>query len=46
MNDTTAADTAQKVALITGANGGIGSAIVTALFLPTTSSALVRASVS
>ncbi len=30
MNDTTGASTAQKVAIITGANGGIGSAIVTA----------------
>ncbi|MFC9496851.1 SDR family NAD(P)-dependent oxidoreductase [Streptomyces sp. NPDC056982] len=30
MNDTTGAGTAQKVAIITGANGGIGSAIVTA----------------
>jgi len=30
VNDTTGADTAQKVAIITGGNGGIGSAIVTA----------------
>ncbi|MFE4676473.1 SDR family NAD(P)-dependent oxidoreductase [Streptomyces sp. NPDC056723] len=30
MNDTTGAGTAQKVAIITGASGGIGSAIVTA----------------
>lgn len=30
MNDITGADSAQKVALITGATGGIGSAIVTA----------------
>jgi NAD(P)-dependent dehydrogenase (short-subunit alcohol dehydrogenase family) len=30
MNDTTAAGTAQKVAIITGASGGIGSAIVPA----------------
>ncbi|MFE9926806.1 SDR family NAD(P)-dependent oxidoreductase [Streptomyces sp. NPDC005774] len=30
MSDTTGADTARKVAVITGANGGIGSAIVTA----------------
>ena len=30
MNDTTGAGTAQKVAIITGADGGIGSAIVTA----------------
>jgi NAD(P)-dependent dehydrogenase (short-subunit alcohol dehydrogenase family) len=29
-DDTTDADTAQKVAIITGANGGIGSALVTA----------------
>ncbi|MFC9616981.1 SDR family NAD(P)-dependent oxidoreductase [Streptomyces sp. NPDC057717] len=30
MNDTTGAGTAQKVAIITGASGGIGSALVTA----------------